>query len=116
VASSNVGDPATNAPTDVTHVFGLDPATGEKRWTSEALAGKIFAPVSAVPGLAFVGTDRGRLLAFDTETGATAWSMDAPAKTACGPSIVDGRILWGYGFTLGPGTGPGGLLALEVAP
>src|SRR6185503_18170017 len=50
VASSNVGDPETNAPTNVTHVFGLDPATGEKQWTSAELAGQIFAPVSAVPG------------------------------------------------------------------
>lgn len=116
VASSNVGDPKTNAPTNVTHVFGLDPATGAKRWTSEELTGKIFAPVGAVPGVAFCGTDQGRLLALHTETGATLWSMDAPAKTACGPSIVDGRLLWGYGFILFGGPGPGGLLALEVRP
>jgi polyvinyl alcohol dehydrogenase (cytochrome) len=114
VASSNVGDPETNAPTNVTHLFGMDPATGEKRWTSEELAGKIFAPVGAVPGVAFCGTDTGRMLALDTETGTTLWSMDAPAKTACGPSIVDGRVLWGYGFILFGGPGPGGILALEV--
>ena len=29
IATSNVGDPETNAPTDVTEVFGLDPATGD---------------------------------------------------------------------------------------
>lgn len=116
VASSNVGDPETNAPTNVTHVFGLDPATGEKRWTSEELAGKIFAPIGAVPGVAFVGTDQARMLALDTATGATLWSMEAPAKTACGPSIVDGRLLWGYGFILFGGPGPGGVLALEVGP
>lgn len=113
IASSNVGDPATNAPTNVTHVFGLDPATGKKLWTSEALTGKIFAPISAVPGVAFCGTDQGKLLALDTSTGATLWSMDAPSKTACGPSIVDGRVLWGYGFILFGGPGPGGVLALE---
>jgi polyvinyl alcohol dehydrogenase (cytochrome) len=116
VASSNVGDPATNAPTNVTHVFGLDPATGEKRWTSEELAGKIFAPVSAVPGVAFVGTDQGRLLALDTVDGTTLWSHDAPAQTACGPSIVDDRLLWGYGFVLFGGPGPGGIQAFEVGP
>jgi polyvinyl alcohol dehydrogenase (cytochrome) len=113
VASSNVGDPETNAPTNVTHLFGLDPATGEKHWTSEELAGKIFAPVGAVPGVAFCGTDEGLLLALDTETGASLWRMDAPAKTACGPSIVDGRVLWGYGFILFGGPGPGGILAFE---
>ena len=30
VASSNVGDPKTNAPTNVTHVFGLDPGDGQE--------------------------------------------------------------------------------------
>lgn len=114
VASSNVGDPETNAPTNVTHVFGLDPATGVKKWTSEEFQGKIFAPVGGVPGLAFCGTDQGRMFALDTDTGKTVWSMDAPDKTACGPSIVDGRILWGYGFILFGGPGPGGVLALEV--
>lgn len=114
VASSNVGDPETNAPTNVTHLFGLDPATGAKRWTSEELAGKIFAPVGAVPGVAFSGTDLGKLVALDVKTGKTLWTMDAPAKTACGPSIVDGRILWGYGFILFGPAGPGGIMALEV--
>jgi polyvinyl alcohol dehydrogenase (cytochrome) len=114
VASSNVGDPETNAPTNVTHLFGLDPATGEKVWTSDELEGKIFAPVGAVPGVAFCGTDLGRMLALHTETGETLWSMDAPAPTACGPSVVDGRLLWGYGFTLFGDPGPGGILALEV--
>jgi polyvinyl alcohol dehydrogenase (cytochrome) len=114
IASSNVGDPETNAPTNVTHLFGIDPGDGAKKWTSEELAGKIFAPVGAVPGVAFCGTDMGKMLAVNTESGATLWSMEAPAKTACGPSIVDGRLLWGYGFILFGGPGPGGILALEV--
>jgi polyvinyl alcohol dehydrogenase (cytochrome) len=114
IASSNVGDPDTNAPTDVTKVFAMDPATGRLQWTSEELAGKIFAPVGAVPGVAFVGTDRGLMVAFDTETGEELWSFEAPAKTACGPSIVDGRVLWGYGFVLFQGAGDGGLISFTV--
>jgi polyvinyl alcohol dehydrogenase (cytochrome) len=114
IASSNVGDPATNAPTNVTHVFGLDPATGQKKWTSTELTGKIFAPISAVPGVAFVGTDTGLMLALDTSTGIELWRFQAPDKTACGPSIVDSRVLWGYGFILFRGGGSGGLLAFEV--
>src|SRR6185503_11184307 len=94
VATSNVGDPETNAPTDVTKVFGLDPANGHVRWTT-SLPGKVFAPVSAVRGVAFVGTDRGMMVALDTATGARRWRYTAPAKTASGPSIVDGRVLWG---------------------
>ena len=80
-------------------VFALDPATGEVLWEAEDFAGKIFAPVSAVPGVAFVGTDTGLLAALDTQTGRRLWTHQAPARTGCGPSIVDGRVLWGYGFT-----------------
>ena len=114
IASSNVGDPDTNAPTDVTKVFALDPATGEVRWTSEDIPGKIFAPIGAVPGVAFVGTDRGMLAALDVSTGERLWSFEAPAKTGCGPSIVDGRVLWGYGFTLFDGPGPGGVISFTI--
>ena len=114
IASSNVGDPDTNAPTDVTKLFALDPATGEIRWATEDLPGKIFAPVGAVPGVAFVGTDRGTLSALDTATGAELWTLQAPAKTGCGPSIVDGRVLWGYGFTLFGGPGPGGVISYTI--
>ena len=115
IASSNVGDPASNAPTDVTKVFALDPATGAIRWTAPDLPGKIFAPVSAVPGVAFIGTDRGMLAALDTTTGKELWSYRAPDKTACGPSIVNGRVLWGYGFILFGAPGPGGLISFTVA-
>ena len=114
IASSNVGDPETNAPTNVTHVFGLDPATGEKRWTSEELAGKIFAPVSAVPGRRLRRHRHGQAAGPRHRHRATAVDARAPAKTACGPSIVDGRVLWGYGFILFGGPGPGGVLAFEV--
>ena len=115
IATSNVGDPATNAPTDVTKVFGLDPATGHIEWTARPFPGKVFAPVSAVPGVAFIGTDRGTLAALDSDSGRRIWTFRAPAKTACGPSIVDGRVLWGYGFILFGPSGPGGVISFSVA-
>lgn len=114
IASSNLGDPETNAPSDHSKVFNLDPATGKIRWATDELDGKIFGPISAVPGVAFVGTDKGHLFALEVATGKTLWSMDAPDKTACGPSIVDGRVLWGYGFIMFGGPGKGGVFALEV--
>ncbi len=116
IASSNVGDPETNAPTNHTQVFGLDPANGDKKWSSPELPGMIFAPVGAVPGVAFVGTDQGRLSALHTQTGEELWGFDAPDKTACGPSIVDGRVLWGYGFVLFGGPGPGGVMSFAIEP
>ena len=114
IATSNVGDPDTNAPTDVTRIFAIDPATGAVEWSSGELPGKIFAPVSAVPGVAFVATDRGRLMALDTTTGDELWGYDAPASVGGGPSIVDGRVVWGYGFTLFAGPGEGGVLSFTV--
>ena len=116
IATSNVGDPATNAPTDVTKVFALDPATGRIMWTARPLPGKVFAPVSAVPGVAFVATDRGTMTALATATGRRLWTYAAPAKTASGPSIVDGRVLWGYGFILFGGAGPGGIISFATRP
>ena len=82
--------------------------------TAKPFAGKVFAPVSAVPGVAFVGTDTGTMAALDTHTGRQLWTFRAPAKTACGPSIVDGRVLWGYGFILFAGAGPGGVISFTV--
>lgn len=114
VTVSNVGNPTNNAPTNKAKVIALDPASGEIAWESEELDGMIFAPVGAVPGVAFVGTDQGRLLALDTRSGEELWSHEAPARTGCGPSIVDGRVLWGYGFTLFEGPGDGGVISFEV--
>ena len=114
VVVSNVGDPATNAPTNVAKVFALDPGSGEILWEAEDFQGKIFAPVSAVPGVAFVGTDTGLLAALDTRTGEQLWTTNAPDRTGSGPSIVDGRVLWGYGFILFDGPGDGGVISFEV--
>jgi polyvinyl alcohol dehydrogenase (cytochrome) len=114
IATSNIGNPKSNFPTDRTRVFALDPATGRIIWVTSPIDGKVFGPVSAVPGVAFVGTDRGLLLALDTRSGARLWSYTAPAKVACGPSIVDGRVLWGYGFILFGPSGPGGVISFAL--
>jgi polyvinyl alcohol dehydrogenase (cytochrome) len=115
VAVSNVGDPKTNATTNFSFVFALDPATGKVLWKSERFPQMIFAPVGAVPRLAFVGTTAGTFTALDTSTGKRLWTKTAPAKVACGPSIVDGRVIWGYGFTLFGGGGPGGVVSFTPA-
>lgn len=114
VVVSNVGDPASNSPTNVAKAFALDPATGEVNWESDDFDGLIFAPIGAAAGVAFVGTSEGVLAALDTGTGETLWTYDAPDKTGCGPSIVDGRVLWGYGFMLFQGGGDGGILSFTV--
>ncbi len=115
IVVSNVGNPSTNFPTNVAKVFALDPDSGAVLWEAEDFEGKIFAPIGAVHGVAFVGTDTGLLAALDTRTGDRLWTHDAPARTGCGPSIVDGRVLWGYGFTLFDGPGEGGVISFALA-
>jgi outer membrane protein assembly factor BamB len=67
----------------VARVFALDPASGEVVWEAEPPPGNVFAPIGAVRGVAFVGTDQGTLTALDTRTGEALWSHTAPARAAC---------------------------------
>jgi len=114
VASSNIGDPVSNATTNTSVVTALNPETGHSEWVRH-FAGNVFGPVSAVTGVAFVGTDQGVMRALDVDDGRTLWSYQAPGKIGGGPSIVDGRVLWGYGFTLFTGAGQGGVISFATS-
>jgi polyvinyl alcohol dehydrogenase (cytochrome) len=113
VVSSNVGDPASNATTNRSKILALQPATGRVLW-SRSFAGNVFGPVTGVRGLAFVGTDAGRFYALSTVNGATEWTYTPPARAGGGASIVAGNVVWGYGFTLFHGPGPGGIVCFSV--
>jgi hypothetical protein len=54
------------------------------------------------------------MAALDTRTGERLWSYTAPARVGCGPSIVRGRVLWGYGFTLFGPAGDGGVISFVL--
>ena len=112
VVTSNVGNPENNAPLNESKVAALDPATGEILWEVE-LEGTIYAPVSAVPGVAFVGTSTGALLGLDAATGDELWRFQAQTQTGSGPSVTEGELLWGYGYNLFEGPGDGGLLTFH---
>ncbi|HEY6427051.1 MAG TPA: PQQ-binding-like beta-propeller repeat protein, partial [Acidimicrobiales bacterium] len=114
IATSNIGDPTSNATTNTSVVVSINPATGHVEWTSR-LSGNVFGPVSAVTGVAFVGTDAGLMSALDVSNGKTLWSYNAPGKVGGGASIVEGRVFWGFGFTLFRGAGPGGIIGFAVS-
>jgi outer membrane protein assembly factor BamB len=80
------------------------------------LTGKVFGPVSALPGVAFVGTDANTMYAFDTATGKKLWSFDAPGKIGGGPAVVNGHVYWGYGFILFGGASEGGVIDFTPRP
>jgi polyvinyl alcohol dehydrogenase (cytochrome) len=114
IASSNIGDPASNATTNTSVVDALKSATGHVEWTRH-FPGNVFGPVSAVSGVAFVGTDKDTMTALELSSGRTLWSYQAPDKVGGGASIVGGRVLWGYGFTLFSGSGQGGVISFAVS-
>jgi polyvinyl alcohol dehydrogenase (cytochrome) len=113
IVTSNVGNPEDNSPGTTVAVFALDPATGDVLWDIE-LEDTIYAPVSAVPGVAFVGTLSGAMIALDTATGDELWRTEAPNSVGAGPAVQDGAVLWGYGFALFDGPGDGGVLAFTL--
>jgi polyvinyl alcohol dehydrogenase (cytochrome) len=113
IVSSNVGDPSSNATTNQSKLFALDPDTGKVLWT-RGFAGNVFGPVTGVRGLAFVGTDAGRYYALSTAKGTQEWTYTPPAKVGGGASIVAGNVIWGYGFTLFKGPGQGGIVCFSI--
>jgi polyvinyl alcohol dehydrogenase (cytochrome) len=113
IVSSNIGDPASNATTNRSTVAALDPGNGERLW-SKALEGNVFAPVTGVGGLAFIGTDASRYYALNTSSGSQEWTYVPPAQVGGGASIVGPYVIWGYGFTLFKGPGRGGIVCFSV--
>jgi outer membrane protein assembly factor BamB len=94
-------------------VVALDPGTGRRLW-SKTFAGNIFAPITGVRGLVFIGTDASRYFALSTTTGAQEWTYGPPAPVGGGASIVGAYVIWGYGFTLFKAAGQGGIVCFSL--
>lgn len=77
--------------------WALDASTGEVVW-SEAAAAPYFGPVSAVPGVAFMGGVDATLRAFDTATGEVLTSLPLGGLAFSQAAIVDGVVYVGAGF------------------
>jgi polyvinyl alcohol dehydrogenase (cytochrome) len=114
IVTSNNGGFSLTAPQTVARIYALDPATGKILWQAKPLPQKIFGPVSAVPGIAFVGTTAGTYVGLDTRTGAQLWSYKPPSTIGGGAAIVDGWLYWGYGFQFFGVGGDAGLLAFNL--
>ncbi len=54
-----------------------------------------YAEVIVAEGKAFLPTYRGRVHAFDTATGETAWTVQADGPIGNSPCYVDGKVLFG---------------------
>jgi len=110
---SNVGDPATNSPTGAAKVLALSRDGGSIVWETE-VEGAIYAPISVSPGVVYVATVAGTMYAFAADDGEQLWSFTAEDQVGGGATVVDGTVLWGWGFALfSSGSGTGGLIAFR---
>lgn len=83
----------------------LDPQTGAFDWQTAVPGGyAALGPVSMANGVMFGESMDGSstdpdMFALDAATGKILWSYAAGSSVIAGPSIVDGTVYWGAGYT-----------------
>jgi outer membrane protein assembly factor BamB len=93
----------------------LDVFTGRLIWqTADPTAGAIdTGSVSVANGVMYAGSQSGSMYALDASTGRILWSFASGGSVVDGPSIVDGVLYWGSGYS-NPGTGNNKLYAFSI--
>ncbi len=93
----------------------LDSFTGRLIWqTADPTAGAIdTGSVSVANGVMYAGSQSGSMYALDAANGKILWSFASGGTVIDGPSIVDGVLYWGSGYS-NPGTGNNKLYAFSV--
>jgi polyvinyl alcohol dehydrogenase (cytochrome) len=101
----------------------LNPVTGEMLWQVPAtgqdplvpnLGGLGVGQVSAANGVVYAGSTSGDMVALDGLSGQTLWKFPSGGSVICGPSIVDGTVYWGSGYSRFVGTGNNQLYAFTI--
>jgi len=79
----------------------LDCTTGKILWqTADPTPGGLDqGAVSVANGVMFAGSMSGYMYALDAATGVILWSFNSGGSVVGGPSIVDGVLYWGSGYT-----------------
>jgi len=94
-------------------LFGFDGGTGEMAWERQ-LSGPVWGRISAVKGVAFVGTGA-TLEVVDTDTGAMIKSFPSMGGTVAGTiSVSNGRVAFGEGLTWSSGKAGRHVTVLKV--
>lgn len=119
VALNNSGDkPYTLQPSGTAASAGswaaLDAATGRILWQVPATGknphnltegANALAAMSVANGVVYAGSMSGDMTALDAASGALLWKFASGGSVGCGPSIVNGQVYWGSGYShLGLGT------------
>jgi polyvinyl alcohol dehydrogenase (cytochrome) len=93
----------------------LNALTGRLLWqTADPTAGAIDpGSVSVANGVMYAGSQSGSMYALDAATGKVLWSFASGGTVLDGPSIVDGVVYWGSGYS-NPGTSNNKLYAFSL--
>lgn len=76
--------------------WGLDATTGNVLWTSDD-AQPSYSAASAIPGVVFMGSLAGTVVARDSDTGAALAKLSAGGSLGSSATIVDGKLFVGAG-------------------
>jgi hypothetical protein len=76
--------------------WGLDAATGDVLWNS-ADAQPSYSAASAIPGVVFMGSLAGTVVARDSDTGAALARLSAGGSLGSSATVVDGKLFVGAG-------------------
>ncbi len=73
-------------------IYGLEPATGNLRWTFAAKRSVDSSPV-IVNDRIYVGSSDGRLYGLDAETGREVWQYEVGGGIVASPAVADERLV-----------------------
>jgi len=119
---NNAHLPYTLVPSGTTITWGswsaLDVNTGAILWqVADPTPGTIdTGAVSLANGVLYAGSYSGKMYALDTGTGKILWNFTSGGSVIDGPSIVDGLVYWGSGYSkIPPGIANNKLYAFSAA-
>jgi polyvinyl alcohol dehydrogenase (cytochrome) len=96
---------------------GINARTGKVEWqTADPTSGAIDpGAMSVANGVVFAGSFSGFMYAMDSSTGKILWSFDSGGSVVDGPSIADGVVYWGSGYShIKPGKGNNKIYAFAL--
>ena len=101
----------------------LDAATGKFLWQIAEpgnsphgipLPSATSPPLTVANGVLFAGTADGGFHAVDAASGRVLWNYASGGTVMSGPSVVDGTVYWGSGYTHTGGSGSRKLFAFDL--
>ncbi len=78
----------------------VDPGTGKILWqTADPTGSEDQGALSVANGVLYGGSMDGHMYAMDAATGAVLWSFQGIGASNAGPSVVNGVVYWGNGYS-----------------